>query len=486
MTESKLTNLFKALSSDEFRQLEKFIDSPYYNKGRDLMPFFKVLKTFYPDFGNKNLTNEFIYKKLFPGKQFEISKSDTAIRALSSHLLSACKEFLVQLELELHQSKKKYFLLNQLRRKKLYKEFDKEYNSISEDNAGYEKGSVRDFVDKYLTSAVKRDCSLDRDDFENSFEFTLQASENISVAALISLYKFEDEKNHVSGYGLTLRDNLLQVILENLNSVNFISEAGEINFRQYPYLQIFYGIYKMNHFKDNTEYHKVKKLLKKHSSLFGQRENYALWNTLLTYSALNSLGRHEHLELFKYMLDNKIHKPLPSENFHIVLFRNLVLLGSHPEEYDWLEKFIEQYSPELHENHRDSMKNYSLAYLSFARSEFEKALDYILKIKYSLYLYKLDLKVLQLKIYYELGYYEEGLSLISTISSYLNESKEVNDISSRFFKVYIKCLRDLIKFRLNGNYKEIDLHNIKVTLNQINDNGLSGWLLLKVKEFENE
>ncbi|MEO8664669.1 MAG: hypothetical protein ABI462_04155 [Ignavibacteria bacterium] len=482
MTDTKLTNLLRALSSDEFRQLEKFIDSPYYNKGRDLMPFFKMLKTFYPDFSSKNLTNEFIYKKLFPGKQFDSLKCDTVIRALASHLFSACKEFLVQLELELQQTKKKYFLLSQLRRKKLYKEFDKEYNSIADDDGGYGKGSVRYFVDKYLTSAVKRDCSLDRDDFVNSFEFTLQASESISVAALISLYKFEDEKNHVKGYHLTLRNNILDLILENFDGANFIEELKSSDLQYYPYIQIFSGIYMMNHYKDNEEYYKVKELLKEHSSLFGQPENYALWNTLLTYSNLNHLGRRENLELCKHMLDNKIHKPLPSENFHIVLFRNIVLLGSQTDEFDWLEKFIEQYSPELHENHRESMKVYSLAHLSFARSDFEKALEYILKIKYNLWLYKLDMKILQLRIYYELGYHEEALSLISTIVSYLNESKEVSKVSKEYTNVFIKCLRDLIKLRSNGGHKESELHEMNVTLNHMSDTGLSRWLLEKVKE----
>lgn len=484
MTDSKLINMLKSLSEDEFKQLEKFIDSPFHNKGRDLLPFFKSIKSFYPAFDHKNFSNEFIFGKLFPGKKYDTVRSENLIRTLSSHLFRIIKDFLIHLELEVQTSKKKYFLLNQLRKRNLYKEFDKEYSTIngSFDDTG--KGSVGYFIDRFFLTAVKRDCSLNRDDFDNAFEYSLQTGENIAAAALISAFKFEDEKNLAAAYGIQVRDNLLEVILKNFDAINFLSDL-KTGHEHYPYLQIFQEIYLMNLNKDKTEhYYNLKELLKKNSSYFGQPENYVLWNTMLTYCGVNKLGRREAFELQKYMLENGIYKPLHSENFHIVLFRNIVLDSSYIGEYQWLERFIEKYSAELHEHHRENMKIFSMAYLSFSRSDFGKALEYILQIKYNLFLFKLDVKILQLKIYYELGYHEEGLSLVSATLNYLSNSKEVSSIGKEAIGAFAKCVRDLIRIKSNGIAKDDDLYKLKISAEKISFIGLAEWLSEKVRQMK--
>ncbi|HAY35344.1 MAG TPA: hypothetical protein PK536_02600 [Ignavibacteria bacterium] len=484
MTDSKLINLLKTLSEDEFKQLEKFIGSPFYNKGRDLLPFFKSIKSFYPDFNDKYLSNEFIFGKLFPCKKYNGIRSDNLIRTLSSHLFRISKDFLIHLELEEQTSKKKYFLLNQLRKRKLYKEFDKEYSEISKNFDDSGKGSVGFFIDRYFLTAVHRDCSLNRDDFSSSFEFSLQTGENIAAAALISAFKFEDEKNLAAAYGIPVRDNLLDLILKNLDPINFMSGVNT-DHEHFPYLQIFQGIYMMNSHKENTTYYfNLKKLLKKHSSYFGQPENYVLWNTMLTYCGVNKLGSKEAFELQKYMLENGVYKPMNSENFHIVLFRNIVLDSSFIGEYQWLEKFIEKYSAELHEHHRDNMKIFSMAYLSFSRNDFGKSLEYILRIKYNLFLFKLDVKILQLKIYYELGYIEEGLSLVSATLNYLSNTKEVSSLGKEAIGTFAKCVRDLIRIKSEGIVKDEDLYKLKITAEKISYKGLADWLTEKVGQLK--
>ncbi len=485
MKESKLINLLKAFTSEELRQFEKFTESSYFNMGRDLTPFLSILKTFYPDFESKDLNSKYIYNRLFPGKNYDQVKSDNLIRTLSSHLFRICKEFLVIIEIESHKSKKKFLLLNQLRKKGLYKEFDKEFANVIQDSENGSMGSVGYFVDEYLLSAVKRDCSLNRDDFENSFEYTLKASEKIITAALISGYKFEDEKNLAKAYNFEVRENIIQSLLDNLNSEKFLLEIGKSGNDYHQYIQIFYGIYMMNRFLDKTEYYySLKELLKANSRIFGQSENYVLWNIMLTYCGVNKLGANESFQLYRYMLENNIYRLSENEKFHIVLFRNIVLVSSSIGEYQWLEDFIEKYSTELPENHRENMKSYSKAYLCFARSEFEKALEHILKVKYNLFLFKMDLRILQSKIYYELGYYEEGLSLISAMLSYLSDTKEFADFIKKSIGNFVKCLRELIRIRTGANYSDEDIYEMKKTAKEIFHINLSGWLADKIAEIE--
>lgn len=485
MTDSKLTSLLKVLSEDEFKQFEKFVDSPYYNKGRDLTPFVKVLKTFYPEFNHKNLNNEFLFRKLFPGKKYDNVRSENLIRTLSSHLFRICKEFLIQIELEHQRSSKKYFLLNQLRRKKLYKEFDREYNSLNDEGETIGKGSVGYFVDQYLLNAVKRDCSLNRDDFGNSADFTVRASENILTAALISCFKFEDEKNLREAFNIKVRENILQPVLDNLNYDDLLPALKEKRSPFYPYIEIFYTIYRMNKFKNTTDhYYKLKELLKTHSALFGQAENYVLWNTMLTYAGINKLGNKEVFDIHKYILEHNVYKLSAKENFHIVLFRNIVLTASGIGEYKWLEEFIPKYSDELHQNHRDNMREYSMAYLYYTKSEFEKALDYLLNVEYNLFLYKIDIRVLRSKIYYELGYYEEGLSLVTASLSYLKTTNELPEFRKQSIGNFFKCLKALINIKSGSAYKREDLYELKLKAKDNLYIGFTDWLMEKIEEIE--
>ena len=483
MKDSKLISLLKSLSPEEFRKFEKFADSSYYNMGRDLSSFIKVLKTFYPEFESNDLNSNFIFKKLYKGKKYDSVKSENLIRTFSSHLFRVCKEFLVILEIESRVNTKKYLLLNQLKKKSLYKEFDKEFNSIEENIDHTGKGSVGYFVDKFLISAIKRDCSLNRDDFGKATEYTIKASENIITAALISAYKFEDEKNLFNAYNYSIPENLIQSFLDNINSENLITDLKRKGNNNYRYLEIFKYIYLMNLNKDKREYfYLLKDLLIKNSSIFGQSENYVLWNIMLTYCGINKIDNSEIFQIYKHMIENEIFRLSDKDKFHIVLFRNIVLNSYSTVEIKWLENFIEKYSPYLHKSHIENMRSYSLAYLCYAKSEYGKALEHILNIKYNLFLFKLDLRILQSKIYYELRYFEEGLSLISAILTYLNSTKEFGDFIKKSVGNFAKCLRELILIRTSAKNNEENFFKLKKDIKNISHTNLSKWVEEKIDE----
>jgi len=50
LKDSKLIKLLKNFNSEEFKEFEKFVASPFFSRGRDLLPLFKALKPFYPGF----------------------------------------------------------------------------------------------------------------------------------------------------------------------------------------------------------------------------------------------------------------------------------------------------------------------------------------------------------------------------------------------------------------------------------------------------
>ncbi|MEO8664039.1 MAG: hypothetical protein ABI462_00970 [Ignavibacteria bacterium] len=406
MQDSKLVEILKTLTPEEFKDLEKFAASPYFTRGRDLTPYIRALKPFYPDFDDTNLNKDYLYSKLYPDKHRSEKNSSTIIKTLSSDLIKLLKDFFKQVEFKKDYNRGSYYLTTQLRSRKIYKEFEKEYENSLMLQEKSDGGSVSDLIDKYFLMKARRDCTLDRDDFQNSFEANLSMSEHTVVIALINSFKHEDEKNIAMAYTLNERNNMMDYLLNNLQSEKLLREMEAANDKFYPYLKIFYLIYKMNkNTEDKKYFFELKDLLKTHQSLFGQSELYVLWNIMLTYNGISSTGGNtalfnsEIFEIQKYMLENNIYKKSVSEDFHIVLFRNIVFRASKIGEYEWLEYFINKYSAELHADHRDNMKYYSLSHLFFAKKQFDKALENISKVRYAFFIYKIDIRILMLQLF---------------------------------------------------------------------------------------
>ena len=269
---------------------------------------------------------------------------------------------------------------------------------------------------------------MDKSDFVNAFESTLAADENIVSAAMMMCFMIEDMKNISTAYNLPLRYTLMNNVIENLHPEKLLFEMKKNNDRFYPYVLIFYMIYKMNKHKERREYYyELKELLIEHKDLFGQSENYMFWNMLLTYCNLNSISKIEHIFIYDHMLKNNIYKKSTKEDFHIVLFRNIIFVMTIAGKFEWLENFIEKYSGELHIDHRENMYSFSYAHVNFAKGNFEAALEYISTVSYDVFIFKMDVRVLLLKIYYELSYFEQAYSLIDSTLHFLKDTSEFSD-----------------------------------------------------------
>jgi hypothetical protein len=66
MREPHLVQMMKSFTKDELKDFEKFIASPYFNKGRNLTPYLKILIKILPGYSGQKHNQEF-FRKLYPG-----------------------------------------------------------------------------------------------------------------------------------------------------------------------------------------------------------------------------------------------------------------------------------------------------------------------------------------------------------------------------------------------------------------------------------
>ena len=170
------------------------------------------------------------------------------------------------------------------------------------------------------------------------------------------------------------------------------------------------------------------------------------------------------------------------ESYNLMNYRNVLYTALKVKEYEWLEEFINDCSPMLHPDNRESMKNFSLARLEFERDNFEKALEYASKIQYDSFTYKLDVKNLLLLTYYELELFDQAESLIQTYRHYVKHNKDFSRAYMVKFKNFIDIYSGLFKARSTGNTKDLDLLLKKAESLDILPS--SAWFKAKIKELQ--
>jgi tetratricopeptide (TPR) repeat protein len=147
------------------------------------------------------------------------------------------------------------------------------------------------------------------------------------------------------------------------------------------------------------------------------------------------------------MLSGSYYMDMGTNHLPCELFRNILFHGLRLKEYGWVNDFIDTYSPRVHPNDKENILNYGLAYLNFNIGNYEKAQDYLNKIEQSFFVFKVDVKNLMLMIYYELGYTEEGLSLIKSYREFIRRNKLLSRERQKRYHNFAKCLEKLIRYR---------------------------------------
>ncbi|MBK8983688.1 MAG: hypothetical protein IPM38_15565 [Ignavibacteria bacterium] len=454
MRSSKLVNILKTFTKEDIKEFEKFVASPYFSRGRNLSPFFNVIKKFYPDFDSNQYSSEKIFCELFPDKKFN-TNSVNIIKTLSHELIKLCEEFIIQSGFRSDLNSKNYYLLDNLRKRKLFNEFEKKYKEAEINFKNDHDGSIRNFLDQYyLLDLYNEYCIMTRK-YKSSFETTAEMDEISVLVGLIRSYRgFLNKMISVKGYNLEPVSNFSENVIRNLDSQKLLAEMKDSGSKYLPFVAVNHMLYMMNEYPEVTDYYfHLKKLIYDNIKLFGHEPKYILFCSLASYCASmtevpgNEKFTKEQFEIYDKILSLGLHKWSDKDDFSIHLFRNIVLSAVSMNKTDWLENFINKFVKELAPEDRENMKHYSSAILNYERKKYESALNDIMKITFNFVHYKLDIKNLMFKIYFDMNLYNEALSVLETLRQYLKEAKERSVSNKNRNKNFVKFARELIKLK---------------------------------------
>ncbi|MFT5165073.1 MAG: hypothetical protein ACI8P3_000297 [Saprospiraceae bacterium] len=91
MRDTKLLSLFKGLSVDDLRHVQKMLRSPFFTSNENLLALYNIVRPYHPGYDSVKLEKKNVFKKLFPEHDY----SDIKFRNLSSEMVSIIEDYLI-------------------------------------------------------------------------------------------------------------------------------------------------------------------------------------------------------------------------------------------------------------------------------------------------------------------------------------------------------------------------------------------------------
>ncbi len=478
MENTKLIKVLKTFSKQEIKSFKDFVNSPFFNKNRNVIDLAEAVLSYHPDFDSGNLSEENIYKKIFGKEKFDYFK----IKNIISDLYQLAINFLKTVSVNKNSTENEIALLNELHDRKLDIIYSQREKKVS---AHLESLSIRDEafyllrhqLGKINTAHYKFEkTGYTFNQIQNEFDTLL----DYSLIGLLRLYsKMMHNKNHGNiNFSMEMFENIWEYVKDK-------------EFEGNPSCQIYKQLIQLELTKDEAEYRKLLELKAKYNDNIPREDMYYILNFINSFAVYRlKLGDESYYKdrfmAFRETLERNF---IPSNNFLFVNFISTYTSACMVEEYSWAESFMHQYAGAISpEEEKQNTVNYCNAFLAFRMKEYDKALEYFAKTNFKLYLMKVMVKSYSLRIFYEQNMHEQTLSSIDSFRHYLKSEKMIAEEQKLAHYEFLKHVTDLTDLKHNNTKKRDNVTTgiLKKRVTGMNSNplGAKNWLIEKINEIE--
>ena len=475
MKNTKLISLLSTFSSSEIKKFRDFVNSPFYNKNKNVIQLSNVLLKFHPGYESKLFTEENIYKEVFGPGKFDYFK----IKNISSDLYNLGLQFLKLVPNRSTEFIYDYNLIVQLRIRKLFSLHKKLVKTIE---AAFKDEKFRDSASLYNNHLIAGESQI-VEIFEkpSSIKGIAGEFESFYEYMIFHLLQYYNLMIHIG------KENNIEPELKMLEEVLSYLEKGPAS--THPTTMAYQYLLLMK-LKENEEYYFI---LKEHYfKHFAEMDPGAAYRThmhMFGYCAdmYNFKGNRRYIkegyELYKHSyLNNRV----TSGELLYPDFVNFIKVFVRAGDFALAEKFISDFESMLPADQYDNCINFSYAYIAHFEGELEKALTLISKVNFPLSILKVQVKIMQVQLNYQLGYFVETRDFIGSFKKTLLKEEIVSDDYKNSILGFMKLTISLINIRENLNKKEqlMELKRINdiILKQQPNHFGIQFWLQDRINE----
>ena len=442
MNKSSLIEAFRTFSPKEMKEFSEFVSSPFFNKNVNVIKLFEFIKKNYPEFEPAKIEKEKVFNKLFPGKPYK----DSTLRLLMYYLYELVEKYLAYNRFSGDKFRQKNNLLDELFDRKLFKDYEKTVDAANKELEGFKVRDTHYYSNMYIFAEHKLNYLAEI--YMGKYEKYLTKeniqlfSDNITHFYLITVLKY---------YAITLNTMYLYNVKVDTSVIENILKNFDLEqFEKIPLIIIYYRVI-MLFLKpdDENNFYKLKDLIVEYEDQIGNALG-DLYINLENYCARNlRIGKQKFAKESMDIYELELKKGTLYQNGFMPnsFFSSFVVTGAKLKNFDYLRKFIEDHKNELREESREAYYYYSMAFIENEEGNYEKALEYLAKSKPEEVYLKMDLRILQSRIYYGLNWNIPLQSLLDTFKKTVQNNKYITEIRKNQYFKFIRYTNQLNNIR---------------------------------------
>ncbi len=477
-SDSKLYYSLILLSADEWKQLGRWLQSPWCNSNKKLAESYNLLKRFAPDFSAKDLSKEYLFGKLYPEKEY----NDRWIRNILAELNGQIESFLVHQRV--NESKElKTLLLGQewnkrqqeLRLTKLAELYQR--RSSANKNKSWEDYLLDCYWNDllYYRQASKQDAPAQK-------QYLLDANDGLDHFYLLGKMRYLAELKGREQLTAELYDEL-DKSMQLLNSIKANTFIPAVELYQLKYQEPI---------QPTEEYyqHLYQSYLEHFDSL-SIRDQQIFYFYLLNTRIRMYLGGELHLqkEIFEFYLKGLKKGLLLQEGIlSEKTFLNAVTLGNLSQQFKAVEKFIKDYNPSLRIESQADANIWGHSHCYFHQGNFEKVTSLLRDHNFKQDVFDLHGRMLLFQSYCEIYYTDSSYWVLlnnygQSFDKYIRRLKYMSDRRKKSYLTFSKYVKRIYK-SLNDPNVPISEHFNQLKNDIEQEETIQGkkWLLRKIDE----
>ena len=388
MQNRKLVKILKTLTQDEFRGLNRWLKSPFFNTNTHLIILYEYLRHYFPEFDSGKLNKEKVFAKLFP--QLDFNKDKFA--ALLKRLTRLTEDYLIWLESEKEEFDRRKRLLKVYANRNLFDLYERARFRFLED---LEKLPYRDL--EYYQTQIELHADFYFHPLNNKYDLEDDSlgklMENLDAYFVLSKLSFTNEmKSH-------------ERILKKKYDVHFlkgIEENQNIYQHNIP-IKLYTLLIKLFEENSTSDFEELETIFFMNIDQLSSKDRQRIYLYGLNYASrqLNtgkSIFSKKAFEWYRFGLQDDL--LIQNGKVSEISFGNIVICGCREKEFEWTEDFLITYQGQLHAKRKEDVVQYNRGLIYFYKGEFEKAFNILTSYDFE-YSFQLKVRLTTLRVLFE-------------------------------------------------------------------------------------
>ena len=412
MYKSKTIEIFQSFNKAEKAGLRRWVNSPIHNEHQDIVKIIEYLLS-RRKITTTSVKRERVYKHLYPQSKYNpyrlnhvLSFTVEVMESYIRYLMSKNTPFIDLFPIANYYKRKS---LPHLAEKALLKAKQSLDNSLYQNEGYYHSAFLLEqaFFNLKGTELRQQQTNLQAI-FSDLTTFTIVATLRNACTAI----------SHRNLYQKDYKIPLLEAILQ---------EAQSITYKDNVVVQSYYHSYMaLINSENEVHFQTLKKLLLSQNIPLPSEELKYVCLLAINYCIKRlNMGAESYVQevfdIYCYGLEHTIW--IEQGHLSHSTFKNIATAALRLKAYDWTDQFIQKYGSKLRSSHQKDYTNYVKAKSLFEQGNFSQAQKVLVETDLIDLFISLDIKLLLLKVYWNLNEFDLLEAHLDSFSVYLNRKK---------------------------------------------------------------